>query len=234
MPARFVLGSLVAAALVACAPAAGEPDAGPAVPHPERFGLAENRCSVFQDANKNDYTTLVERDSKSITGVDAWRVTHRANGFRVRIDYFDLTEADELKLLRTQKWPPGNGADDTLWRFRTPATFLDDGVRLQRLWETDVTADVSGGMIANEVREIAFKSEVVEEGEFAWEGGTVPAFKVVVTMAQAGGALVVDRLWFAPGTGVVRFDPDGNELKEVSLKSVRTLPVPPGLDTCSQ
>lgn len=224
--------TIAATLAAACTPGGGPVDAGPAGPTPALFGLVDDRCFVYADTAGDTYTIEVDADATTLTGIDAWKLTHRLNGFRTRLEYFDVTEENDLRLHRIQKWPPGDGQNDTLWRFKIPAVFADPFLRLNGRWETELQADFSGAGQTSELRNIAFKTEIVEVGDVTWADGTFPAFRMVVNMFQTPGDQVIDRLWIAKDWGFVKFHPQGG--REMALEKVRLLDRTDASDHCTQ
>jgi hypothetical protein len=226
----------LALALAACGGGDGptDPDAGtPAGPDDAYFGFADRRCLRFKDsATDSNYAIEMALDTRLVPGARMYRLRFKANGF----DYDELwMEVTADSLLLHQRSATTNtmamGASDpydqrlATTRFTPALTWLKKDV--DSTLTTKGSARVQGDLDQNgkfegdedrtvpaEINLTFFDEQPVSAG-----GSVVNARRYHVERAMDGGSPIIDKLWFAPGTGIVKFDPAGTSQSAHTLVS---------------
>jgi len=218
--------ALLALLFIACAPASGGPDGGDAGTagegDPAYFGLEAGKCFLFDEAGGFSYTVHVETNPVVITGKTVFTLTHRANGAKVRVDYLEVT-ADGARLHRRDEHELGGQGQD-VWRFTGAPLFLSETLSSGEPLETS-TPSIHETNTAGQVEGThTLKTEMVEEVELTTPAGAFQAKRLLFTLVDSNDVPIrTDRLWFAPGTGLVKIDPHGSDLKEATFKGYKVL-----------
>lgn len=207
---------------VACAPAVdpGNGDAGtqPGEANPTYYGLVDDRCLLFSD----DYSIHVEANDVAITGKSVFTLTHNKLGFRLQVDYVEPT-AEGLRLHRRDEYVLGQPNDVTVWRFTDAPLFLTEELAPGSPLETTTSTLYEQPGTAQVTKTTVVKSEVLEALEVTAGGQTFNSQRLLFQVLEDDVAQRTDRLWFASNHGLVKIDPHGSDLKEVTFQSFKTL-----------
>lgn len=219
----WVVSFALLSGAVACGPDDNQkPDAGAEdTISPAEWGLADKACLRYTDpaSPSSVYTVEMLLDTTTVTGVETWRVTHRNNGWEQRTDWYELKD-NEL-LLRRRNVAGQFAAPDTLHRYDPPPVLLRLNLRTGDSIETATQARLAGGVSLEEAQ--TFRTASLGEEPVEGPEGEVTAHKLTLAVESDSLGDVVDRAWFAPQVGFVKFDPAGTEVGEVTLKSVEIL-----------
>lgn len=220
----WLVSFAVLAGAVACGPDEGDKktDAGPDnTTTPADWGLADKACLRYADPSSPSasYTVEMLLDTTTITGLETWRVIHRYNGWEQRTEWYEV-KGNEL-LLHRRNVAGQLATPDTLHRYTPPPVLLRTNLKTGDSIETVTEARLAGGATLEESQ--TFRTASLGEDPITGPDGEVTAQKLTLAVESDSLGDVVDRAWFAPQVGFVRFDPAGTEVGEVTLKSVEIL-----------
>ena len=226
----------LALGLAACggSTSSADPDAGtPAGPDDAYFGFADRSCFRFKDpATEDRYAIEMALDTRLVPGARMYRLRFKANGS----DYDELwLEVTADSLLLHQRSATSNnmamGASDpydnhlTTTRFTPALTWLkkdvDSTFTSQGTARVQGDIDYSGKYEGDEDRTVPAEMNLTffDEQPISASGNVVNARRYHVERAMDGGSPIIDKLWFAPGTGIVKYDPAGNSQSAHTLVS---------------
>lgn len=215
--------------LAACAPATnGDPDAGdggtPGEPDPAYFGLEAHRCFLFSESTGLSYSILVETNAVAIPGKTLYTLQHFLNGQLAQTDYLEAT-GEGLRYWRRDEQDRTEGTNtQRFFRFTDGPLWLTEALTIGEPLEHATAARYAETGAAEVDATYTLKTEMLEDVSLTTPGGTFQTQRLIVTLVDADDVPVrTDKLWFAPGTGIVKIDPNGSGIKEATFKGLKTL-----------
>lgn len=225
LPARLL--ALTLFGLAACTGGEDTPDAGPTGPDPRYWGLADDVCLHYYSADRtNQYTIDIDFDETTVTGVKTWQMKHALNGIEERIEWIEVLDAS-LVLHRRSKRGATFNEPATLYRYEPMPTYLQKDLQPGSEARSTTKASASGGgRTTTEVIDQVFSVAPLAAETFDVKGAPLESMKFTMSVESPlplPGKVEIDRLWFAPEVGIVRFDPSGPAVGEMTLHSVEKL-----------
>lgn len=203
----------------------GGADAGaPAGPDDAWFGLADRKCLRFRSAaGLQDFAMEFAVDTTTVTGVRTYHATTRLNGLRQEELWFEVT-SDSMLLHRRRAV---EDLKDTFYIFAPPPVWMRKGLEVGSNVDSETTARVSGARSGSFPTTFSLVSLVADPVTVA--GTAVDATKYTIGRHEAGQSDTIDKFWFAPTVGLVKYDPAGTAIGEETLASASVLAAG---DTC--
>ncbi len=204
--------ALVAALLpLACSSGStgtGDPDAGPPATSAAFWGLKDDLCWHYVDADGLErYTIGVEEDAKAVPGITTFHLEHRFQGLEVESVWVQVK--DERLLLHRRKLHP-IGEPETLYRYDPPVVYLEKGMETgdSRTVASKASKSVSNQPTVQEDLEVTV-SAIGTEPVTAL-GTPLDAQKLNLVTNYPDSTTRADRIWFVAEKGIVKYDPQGD------------------------
>lgn len=230
---RFVRSRLplaLCALALGCGPATdGNPDAGDDALGPDWFGLDDKLCYRFAPSGGgfHQYLVHVTADPSTIANTRTFQLRHTLNGAPQQTDWVAVT--DGALVLHQRRYDRGNLiSDETLSRFNPPPVLVDEFLRVDDTRETETQARVSGDGLTTVDETQTFAITVLAKEPVSVDGEALDALKLSMAVTREDPpSTQIDRWWFVPERGLVKIDPAGTAIGEMTLVRVDT-----DADTC--